>query len=156
MKSILIIALALFVGFNVSAQEKLPTNVVAEVAAHVGFAPPEMTGTYKFQLLSTGVLQRVNNNNAVKVVGTITLAETAKIQSQIDRVKSDKLKQPKGPLCMDAPSEIMTVQKTDGTNLVIWEKHGCQEYTPKDRHAKKAANSVNKLVDDSSSVDSNL
>jgi len=148
MKSILILALVLFTSFTVRAEDapKLPENVIAEITTHVGFAPPEMVGTYRFQVLSTGVMQKVNNKDVVKVVGTLSLLDVIELTSMINAIKSDKLKEPKkGPICMDVPSQQMTIKKDYDTYMVIWTQSGCKEHIARDPSAKRLAEIVNQL-----------
>ena len=152
MKNYLILGLLGLTSLNVYASN-LPANVLAEHATYVGFAPPEHRGTFKLQLLSTGVVQKIDNKANTTVVAKLSVPVVRKIMSAINNIKSDELNKPLRPPCMDAPTQELQVRKADGTSMTIWRRAGCQEHSPRDATADGVANLVNSLNNAFSRID---
>ncbi len=144
MKNYLMALLLGVIGFSAQAVELAP-GVVGEVTTFVGFAPPEFRGTFRFQLLSSGTLQSVDNHGQVKVVGSVSSEIVAGFEKKIAAIQSAELNAPQGPICMDAPGTHITVQQADGTDLVIWKRGGCRESTPVDYAASNVAEALKRL-----------
>lgn len=124
---------------------ELPENVIVEHTTHVGFAPENHRGVFKFQVLKTGVVQKINNKNKKTVLVKLSTELTTKIASAVNNIKSDDLKEPNTPRCMDAPSLAITARQENGTEMVIWRRAGCRDAVPTDATAAAVVNSVQEL-----------
>ncbi len=146
MKAVLIAALLGVMSFNSQGVE-LSTDVVGEVTTYVGFAPREYRGIFRFQLLSSGNLQAVDNHGVVKALGSVSKEIVADFQKKIESIQSDELVVPTEPLCSDAPSTHITVQRADGTDLIVFKRGGCRDSLAKDEAARHVAQALNNLED---------
>lgn len=147
----------IFIGFlgllsgNLNAQS-LPIEVLAEKVTHVGFAPPEHAGIYKFQILTTGEVQKIDNKNIVTVLAKLQDVEISKIKSAINSIKSDEIKAPQGPKCFDAPSFAVQVRQSSGVNMLIWTQVACRDSEPADFVAARVASLINSLENSFSKI----
>jgi len=120
----------------------LPQGLVFEYAMHVGFAPPDFAGTYRFQLLDSGEIVRVDNKGKSTLLANLTPLMTQKIQIQIEAIQSVELETPRTPPCTDVPTSEIQVRNVNGHTLQIWRSAGCLESTPIDPAAKTVVNIV--------------
>jgi hypothetical protein len=106
-----------------------PNGVIIEHVTNVGFAPPAARGTFKFQVLESGLIQKIDNKGLVTVIGSLmpeTLYQIVKAAASITTIQ---LVEPDAqvPRCMDAPSESITINKLGGNSLTLWERFSCLE-----------------------------
>lgn len=146
MKKILLTGFLTLISLNVYA-ESLPSNILAEHATHVGFAPPEHRGVFKFQILNSGVIRKIDNKNNTTVLARLSKDVVKKISSAIDTIKSAELSKPRTPPCMDAPSQDIQVRQSNGTSITIWRRSGCRDFEPLDQSASSVADIINNLDD---------
>lgn len=126
--------------------EPLSERVIVEYTTMVGFAPPQYAGVYKFEVLSNGNVQKIDNKKNVKQVAVLSQGIVNKIKFSIDSINSGELIQPEGPLCTDAPSHAINVYQSTDKKLLIWKQEHCRTYIPVDHNANNMANITKKLA----------
>ncbi len=145
MKKIIFCLLFAIATLSANAAQ-LVERVIVEYTTVVGFAPPQYAGLYKFAVLSNGNVQKIDNKKNVKQVAVLSDDIINKIQLSIDRINSNDLIQPEGPLCMDAPSHAINVYRSNGKKMVIWKQENCRDYLPFDHVADNVVNVVKKMA----------
>lgn len=144
MKKLFFLGLLSFVNVN-SYAAPLATDVLAERSMHVSFAPEQYRGIFKFQLLTSGIVQKVDNKNNITYVAQLSETEVAKVRTAIDNIKSDQLIAPTGPLCMDFPMQLIQIQQSNSASMTIWKNASCRISEPSDENAAKVAKIMNDL-----------
>jgi hypothetical protein len=111
-----------------------------------------MRGTYRFQVLSSGVVQKIDNKNKVTEVAKLSKDVLAKLTSGISLIKEVKLVDPNTPMCMDAPSQAVVIT-LKGQPTAIYKKIGCVAHTSEDGVTARVATFVNDLQSTFSQID---
>lgn len=143
MKISILLTLLVFASGAMAAE--LPENVIVEHATHVGFAPASHRGVFKFQVLKSGVVQKIDNRNKKTVLAKLSTELTAKLVTAVNDIKSDDLKEPTTPRCTDAPTVAITARQENGTEMTIWRRAGCRDAVPTDETAATVVKSVQDL-----------
>lgn len=136
--SLIILSLSAF-------SSELPDNVIIEHTTSVGFAPANHRGVFKFQILKSGVVQKINNKNVKTLIAKLSPELIASLTGTVNKIKTDGLKEPNGPRCMDAPSIAITAKQETGVEFVIWKRSGCRDSISTDAAAAAVAGSVQQL-----------
>lgn len=139
------ILLTMLVFATTAMAAELSENVIVEHTTNVGFAPVSHRGTFKFQVLESGVVQKIDNKNQKTVLAKLSAELTTKLASAVNNIKSDDLKEPNGPRCSDAPSLSITARQENGTEMTIWKRSGCRDAEPTDETASAVVSSVKEL-----------
>lgn len=143
MKLALFISLFIFSAGAFAAE--LPNNVIVEHTTNVGFAPVSHRGTFKFQILKSGVVQKIDNKNVKTVLAKLSPEVIASLTAVVNKIKSDDLNDSNGPRCMDAPTLTITAKQETGVEFVIWRRAGCRDAVAKDAAGAAVAGSVQQL-----------
>jgi len=128
-----------------AANDELPPNVLAEHSTRVGFAPPQMRGIYRLQILVDGTVQRVDNNGVATFFAELDPSLVANLSASIDAIKSNELIPPTSMPCMDAPGKYIRVRQSNGTSPLIWKNEVCREFRPRDLKASDVALVIKEL-----------
>lgn len=127
--------------------------MVAEHTTYVAFAPPEYAGTYRLQILKSGVVQQVDNKDRVDVAAKLSTNVLKKLNAAVNKIKSDELTKPQGPECADAPNQEIRVRQSSGANLTIWKRVNCREVNATDENAKSVADIIDNLLKAFNTID---
>lgn len=138
MKKLFFLVVLGLAGLTVHAEE-LPASVLAEHSIHQAFAPPNVQGTFKLQILKTGVIRKVDNKNHVTAVAKLAPTVVKALREAIDQIQGEEFKKPKGRRCMDAPSQRIAVQQSDGTQRLVWRRAQCRDFLAVDPAASAVA-----------------
>ncbi len=128
MKSILLLTITLtLAGIAQAIPHHHHSRVLVEKTTAVGFAPPETRGIYKFQVLSSGVVQRIDNKNRIESLATLAPTFINQIESAITAIdiNAELVTDETLPRCADAPSKITTIYKSDDSMVVIKKRIDC-------------------------------
>ncbi len=141
MKKILLIALALGLSGSVHA-EKLAEGVVADLVTAVGFAPPAFRGIYHFQVLDTGVVQTIDNKGKKVRLAKLAPSLMQNLIDKIDEIKGEELTKPTTPPCMDAPTQSLYVQNSEGKEWKPWTRSGCRDFESVDYAGQEVSRAI--------------
>jgi hypothetical protein len=102
-------------------------KILIEKLVHVGFAPPERLGTYRFQVLSNGEVLSVDNKNHLTQVAVLAMHLVEQVEKAITVIPHDLiLKEEDGPRCDDVPSTSTTIFKVDKSKVLIKSSQACK------------------------------
>lgn len=144
MKQFLIICLLAMGGLSAQAQNS-GASVLSEYVKEVRFAPPGLRGTFKFQILTSGVVQSVDNKDQVDVVAKLSPDVMSKLAAAIDSINNNVLTAPPTPPCTDSPELKIVVRQSQGTVQTIWERIDCLESVSSSIPANRTANIISTL-----------
>lgn len=124
---------------------QLASDVIAQHETVVGFAPEEHRGLYVMQITESGEVRYIDNKNNVSTLAVLSAPLIGKMQKAIDGIQSRELQKPDGPICMDAPSELVRVVSSTGTAMTVYRNVDCQKWCAKDPNAAEVARAVRTL-----------
>lgn len=117
-------------------------GVLLEEVTHVGFAPPAHRGVFKFQILESGIVQKITNKGEVVELAQLSQVSMDKLNTAVAKIKKVKLNKPTGPMCMDAPTSAVLVKLNNGEVIEIYKRMGCKNFEADDFVAKELAKIV--------------
>jgi hypothetical protein len=144
MKFIQLIILSTLITPSAYASDELKSNVLAESKVVVGFAPPENRGTFRTQILTNGRVQSIDNKGKITRLASLSKGSLKKLKDSIKTVGDFRVIEPNGPICMDAPSQYVTL-KIDKKDVQVWAKISCREHYTDNGKANQIADSINAL-----------
>ncbi len=117
----------LAIAFTVIASSQIALaapSVLLQTKTVVGFAPPDIRGTYTTQINSDGTIVYTNNKDVSTVVAKLSKQTVKSIKMKIKEFSVGELVGEEGPGCMDAPWTQVTAMK-DGKEVVIKSQVAC-------------------------------
>lgn len=146
MKNLLILSFILLssVSSYADQEEALPSDVFAEYTKYPGYVMPEYRFVTRFQLLNTGVVQKVYKEQ-VTIYATLSEDIVKKLKDKIELIESEELTEPKDPICADMGDHTIRVQKKDSKNILIWKYADCIKHTAIDHVARQTAEVIENL-----------
>jgi hypothetical protein len=142
----LISALSVITQASFAAYASLPADVLAEISTNVGFAPEKDRGMYRFQILATGEVRKVDNKGNVKSLAILSEALMSTLSTAIENVQYEGLNEATGTRCFDAPSQAVQVRNTSTQETVLVQTRiACQMADAKNAKARLVADAIRQL-----------
>ena len=136
-------------GSNSSAAfDSLPDGVLAEIATRVAFAPEKDQGIYRFQILTSGEVREVDNSGEVDSLAVLGAEYIALLRAAIEAVEQEGLAEAVGPMCFDAPTVVVQVNKPSTLETkLVQTTIACKTSDAVDANARQVAKVIHLLRD---------
>lgn len=122
------------------------SRVLVEKVTAVAFASPEFRGLYKFQILSSGTVQRVDNKDQIEFLAQLSTSIVHQIEIAVNKIdlNSQLTFDRNLPRCADAPTQTIYIYKGE-SKVAIKKRQECVDYLSTDASAQTLADWVDRL-----------
>jgi hypothetical protein len=148
-KNILTRIIGLFGVLILNTTQAMPpvaNNIIVEKDLIVAFAPPEYQGHFRFQVLKTGAVQRIDNKGKVTRLAVLSPVIINEIQKMVKAIPDDlKVIPATGDKCMDVPSSYTYVYKSYDKQVIIRREEFCLTADTSNYIAVGVADWINRL-----------
>lgn len=127
-KNLILSLMSLAVVATAKAIPPVEKKVLLEKTTSVAFAMPEYRGTYRFQVLSSGVVQKIDNKNKITKLAVLSQVLIDQVKNAVLVIPQDLvLKEEDGPRCADATMQSTAIFKAGGAKVTIKTKVDCRD-----------------------------
>jgi hypothetical protein len=88
-------------------------GIVLQSKTMVGFAPPEMRGTYTVQIKDNGQVLSIDNKSQKVVLAKLSKPVMKALLEKVEKLEIQDLQGEEGPGCYDAPTTEVSVFKAE-------------------------------------------